>query len=164
MIMNIRKSITEDLNAILDIFEYARNQMRLNGNPKQWGINRPSVEIIKKDIEDKNSYVIEKDNQICGVFTFIVGKEPNYQTIKNGKWLNDDKYGTVHRIASNGKEKGILNACLSFCEDKIDNIRIDTHDDNKIMQHLLEKSGYKKCGIIYVEDKTPRIAYQKVVK
>lgn len=29
------------------------------------------------------------------------------------------------------------------------------------MQKLLEKYGYIKCGIIHVEDGTPRIAYQK---
>jgi RimJ/RimL family protein N-acetyltransferase len=44
---------------------------------------------------------------------------------------------------------------------QIPNIRIDTHRDNAIMQHLLEKNGFVKCGIIYVEDGSPRIAYQK---
>lgn len=31
------------------------------------------------------------------------------------------------------------------------------------MQHLLDKNGFKYCGIVYVEDGTERIAYQKVV-
>ena len=35
-------------------------------------------------------------------------------------------------------------------------------DSNKIMQHLLEENGFTKCGIIHVEDGTPRIAYQKM--
>ena len=54
-----------------------------------------------------------------------------------------------------------MELCLSFCETKISNIRVDTHNDNKIMQYLLEKHGYQKCGIIYVKDGSPRIAYQK---
>jgi RimJ/RimL family protein N-acetyltransferase len=51
--------------------------------------------------------------------------------------------------------------CLQYCEQRISNIRVDTHKDNLIMQHLLAKSGYEKCGIIFVEDGSPRIAYQK---
>ena len=30
------------------------------------------------------------------------------------------------------------------------------------MQHLLEKNGFTRCGIIHVADGTPRIAYQKL--
>ena len=34
---------------------------------------------------------------------------------------------------------------------------MDTHTDNGIMQSLLEKLGFKRCGIIYVvEDNYPR--------
>ena len=41
-------------------------------------------------------------------------------------------------------------------------LRADTHADNKIMQHLLEKNGFARRGIIHVEDGTPRVAYQKL--
>ena len=34
--------------------------------------------------------------------------------------------------------------------------------DNKIMQHLLEKNGFTRCGIIHVADGSPRFAYQKL--
>ena len=110
-----------------------------------------------------SAYVIVEQNRICGVFAFFTGIEPTYQLIENGTWQNDAPYGTVHRIAGNGQCKGILAETLSFCEKQINNIRIDTHDDNKIMQHLLAKYGYQKCGYIYVEDGSRRIAYQKVV-
>ena len=30
------------------------------------------------------------------------------------------------------------------------------------MQHLIEKNGFQRCGIIYVEDGSPRIAYEKI--
>ena len=39
---------------------------------------------------------------------------------------------------------------------------VDTHADNKVMQHLLESEGFTRCGIIHVEDGTPRIAYQRL--
>ena len=42
-------------------------------------------------------------------------------------------------------------------------MRIDTHTDNKVMQKLLTKLGFQRCGIIYViEDNYPRYAYEKV--
>ena len=30
------------------------------------------------------------------------------------------------------------------------------------MQHLFEKNGFKKCGIIYLEDGSERLAYQLI--
>ena len=162
--MTIRKAGVEDLDNILAIYAYAREQMRLTGNPTQWGEDYPSLEIVQKDLQDGSSYVITEENdEICGVFVFIVGEEPTYRKIENGNWLNDDSYGTIHRVAGNGKQKGILRRCLAYCESKIPNVRVDTHKDNRIMQHLLESCGYQRCGTIYVADGSPRIAYQKKV-
>lgn len=161
--MIIRKNTLEDLDIVMNIYEYARSQMKKNGNPTQWGDNRPSRDTIVEDIENGNSYVIECDNSICGVFTFIIGEDDTYKHIE-GEWLNNDLYGTIHRIASNGKVGGILEECINYCQHKISNIRVDTHENNKIMRHLLEKKGFTKCGIIYVSDGSPRIAYQKSFK
>lgn len=160
--MNIRKSTASDLENILRIYAHAREQMKINGNPNQWGDDRPAPEVVARDIENGNSYVIEASKKVCGVFVLIAGDEPTYQNIE-GKWLNDKPYGTVHRIASDNSVKGILENSLAYCEKKIGNIRIDTHADNQIMQHLLSKFGYTKCGIIFVEDGTPRTAYQKAL-
>jgi hypothetical protein len=30
------------------------------------------------------------------------------------------------------------------------------------MQHLLDKNGFKYCGVVYLENGSERIAYQKV--
>lgn len=159
--MNIRPAIPADLPQMQKIYAYARMQMKQNGNPSQWGDDRPAEAILKEDIRKGQSYIIEEKDQICGVFAFIIGNAPSYQLIEQGRWLNDAPYGTIHRIAGNGSVKGIFDECLSYCMAQIPNIRIDTHADNLIMQHLLAKNGFQKCGIIYVEDGTPRFAYQK---
>ena len=91
------------------------------------------------------------------------GPDKMYNKIDDGKWLNDDTYGVIHRIASNNKTKNILKTAIEFCENKFPNVRIDTHENNKIMQYLLDKYGYVKCGIVYAPDATERIAYQKIV-
>jgi Ribonuclease G/E len=158
----IRYTTLKDLSSAMAIYAYAREQMKRNGNPTQWGDSRPSEETIAADILAKNSYVIMDDeDRICGIFTFITGPDPTYAKIYDGKWLNDKPYGVIHRIASDGREKGILDTALSYCEALTCNIRIDTHRDNKIMQHLLEKHDFIRCGIIYIDDGSPRIAYQK---
>ena len=41
------------------------------------------------------------------------------------------------------------------------NIRIDTHRDNRIMRHNIEKHGFAYCGIIYLANGDERLAYQK---
>lgn len=162
--MTIRKTIHEDMEHILAIYAYAREQMRLSGNPNQWGDYYPSAEIVQRDIENGSSYVVtDEKNEICAVFVFVIGEDPTYQKIENGHWLNDDAYGTLHRLAGSGKQKGILRLCLAYCESKMPNVRVDTHEDNRIMQHLLESCGYQRCGTIYVADGSPRIAYQKKV-
>lgn len=38
------------------------------------------------------------------------------------------------------------------------------HADNHTMQHVTEKDGFIRTGIIYAADKTPGIAYQKALK
>ena len=159
----VRHSQPADLQQIEAIFSYARKQMALNGNPSQWKNDRPSMELVKKDIENGNSYVIEnEEREIVGTFAYIIGIEPTYLEIK-GKWLDDAPYGTIHRIASNGKEKGVFETTLSFAEGFGKDIRIDTHKDNRIMLHLIEKSGFQRCGIIIVDDGSERIAFQKKI-
>lgn len=159
---NIRNADLSDLKEIMDIYEYARKFMKQTGNRNQWANKFPPENLIKEDIEKKQLYIIEKSGFICGVFAFIIGNDPTYSIIKNGEWLSYEKYGTVHRVASNGKSKGIFNEIITFCESKINHLRIDTHKDNKIMQHLIEKNGFYKCGIIYVTDGTSRLAYEKI--
>ena len=96
------------------------------------------------------------------MFSFYIGEDSTYSQIYDGKWLSDKEYGTIHRIAGNGKGKGILKKAVSYCEERIPHLRIDTHEDNKIMQAAIEKNGFTKCGTILTEKGSPRIAYEKL--
>ena len=53
---------------------------------------------------------------------------------------------------------------MDFCFSHDTNIRIDTHRDNKIMQHNILKHGFTYCGIIYLTSGDERLAYQKLIK
>ena len=112
---------------------------------------------------EQNVYVAEENGQIEAVFAFILGADPTYAAIEDGQWLDDTlPYGTVHRLASAGKHKGVGKAVLDWSMEHCQSLRADTHADNKIMQHLLEKNGFTRCGIIHVADGSPRFAYQKL--
>ena len=160
--MKVRLAKHCDLEAILSIYEKARIFMRSIGNLTQWGNTYPSVEIIQTDIENENLFVVVDDlNTIQAVFALILGEDPSYQLI-DGAWLSDDTYATLHRVASSGTQKGVFNACVEFAWSVCSNLRIDTHENNKLMRHLIEKHKFVYCGIIIVEDGSPRHAYQKL--
>lgn len=159
--IRIRKALPENLDRIMVIYAAAKRFMDQTGNPTQWKIGYPAREMIQKDIQDGYCYVCEgADNEIHGVFYFRVGEDPTYRVIEDGAWPNQEPYGTFHRVASDGSCRGILSRIVSYCIHLCPQLRADTHHDNHVMQHLLEKNGFVRCGIIYVEDGTPRIAYQ----
>lgn len=157
--MEIRKSKLENIDEIMNIYSLAKSYMVAHGNVSQWADGYPQENIIRSDIINENNYVILNDDEIVATFTFIIGDDPTYQIIRNGNWHSDKTYGTIHRLASNGKIKGIAKACFSFCAKQIDYIRIDTHADNIIMQKTIENFGFQKCGNIYVRDGSERIAF-----
>lgn len=158
--MYIRKSRQEDIPAMLRIYEEAKSFMRESGNPNQWNGSYPEEWLLQRDIQSGNSYVMEENGEIAATFAFIIGEDPTYSRIENGAWLNNLPYGTVHRLAGKTGCHGIAEACFGWCKTQIDNLRADTHADNKVMQHLLEKNGFVPCGKIYLESGAERIAYQ----
>lgn len=161
--MNIRSTELKELPLVMEIYDCARNFMRTTGNTTQWVNGYPSEAFIRQEIEEGHSFVCaDEQGGISGTFCFILGDDPTYQHIYEGAWLNDEPYGVVHRLATNGRRKGVAAACLDWCFQRMPNVRVDTHRDNKVMQHILEKHGFQRCGIIYVKDGTERIAYQKI--
>jgi len=159
--MRISATEPKDLPIVMNIYDYARTFMRANGNTTQWMDGYPSETLIRQEIEDGHSFVCtDEQGEILGTFCFILGEDPTYQHIYDGAWLNDEPYGVIHRMATSGKQRGVSEACLDWCFQRCGNIRVDTHRDNKVMQHILTKHGFQRCGIIYVKNGTERIAYQ----
>ena len=158
----IRLAKKEDFEQIWSVYLDAREFMRQTGNPSQWGDFYPTEPMLCEDISLERLYVIEREGKICGVFLFEMGPDPWYAEIDDGAWLDDRPYGVIHRVAAKAGEKGIFKECLSFALSQTKHLRIDTHADNKVMQHVLEKNGFVRCGIVYVhERRSPRIAYER---
>ena len=162
--MTVRRATLEDIEQIMEVYLHAKEYMVASGNPNQWVNGYPSREVIEMDIHKQQFYVCEKNGKVHGAFMFFVGEESTYQVIEQGAWKNDEPYGTIHRLGSDGKCRRIFEECLAFCRKQHENLRADTHHDNKTMQHLLEKHGFERCGIVYMKDGSQRIAYQSVGK
>ena len=158
----IRLARPDDLQEILSVYAIARTFMAEHGNPTQWGNTYPARELLEEDIRLGQLYVDEWEGKIDGVFAYIPGDDPTYQII-DGAWISDMPYAAIHRVAGSGKRSGTLGRCLAYCRARTPHIRIDTHEDNTVMQSVLAKHGFKYCGTIYLANGDPRRAYELII-
>lgn len=157
----IRPACEADLPAILEILEAGRGIMRRSGNLHQWKDGYPSADIIRRDIASGCGFLVEDDEAPVAYFAFLPSPEPTYAYIEGGEWLQDEMpYHVIHRLASLPDAHGVFRSVLDWCCRQDPNIRIDTHRDNRIMQHCLRQYGFRYCGIIYLTSGDERLAYQ----
>lgn len=158
----IRLATMNDLPCLREVFATAQQFMVDTGNPHQWSVGHPSDRLLITDISAGHLYVEEIDGIVHAAFAFILGEDPTYAYIEDGAWLTNTPYGTIHRLASDGTNPGFFGRCIDFCHRKISHLRVDTHHDNRVMQHLAETHGFTRCGIIYLANGSPRIAYERI--
>lgn len=156
--MEIRKAAPSDIPRIMEIYRAAQEFMIKSGNPGQWGRTHPTEEDVADDIEKGFCHVIYDGTGVHAVCAICTGDDPYYGVI-DGAWLNDEEYVAIHRIANDGAFRGVVAFVTDFCKEKYRNIRVDTHEKNLTMQRALERSGFVRCGTIWVRDNSPRIAF-----
>ena len=156
----IRPATTADIPAILEIFDIARGIMRKNGNFSQWMGAYPGEPEVVADIALGEEFVIEEDGIVCAAFTLMSRPEPTYAVIDNGAWRQNGPYGTIHRVASNGKCRGVVRQAVEFALQYHKVLRCDTHADNLPMQGALTGAGFVDCGTVYMNDGTPRMGFE----
>ncbi len=188
--LTIRLAEAGDLDELLRVFAAARDFMRKNGNPNQWGQNRPTPDEVVNSIRGRDCYVVERETEdgrraVCGTFVVRFGPDPMYAKIEDGGWLSDEPYMTIHALASDGTVRGIFDIARGFAEahpsrflagqlpdgpdggpaapdEPVRFLRVDTHRDNLVMQRKFLGSGFTYCGIVHmVIDGTERLAYEK---
>lgn len=162
--LSLRNATEADLGEIQRIYEYAQDYMIRSGNPTQWGRSYPSADLIRSDIQKRVCKVIYDETGIHGVFALFDGAEPTYAHIEEGEWLNDEPYVTIHRLAGDGRVHGLFQCAADHCKSISPNVRVDTHANNTTMQRLIEKNGFKKCGIIHVRDGSRRASVRVPVR
>jgi hypothetical protein len=157
----IRKATYDDMPALMEVFRKARGIMRESGNLHQWNDGYPSEEVITADIRAGHCFVLCEGGEVLATMAFIPGPDPTYAEIYDGWWLSDAPYHVIHRIAAREPGNNAAKRLLDWAFTQTGCIRIDTHEDNVIMHHLLHKYGFLRCGIIHLANGDPREAYQK---
>lgn len=111
-----------------------------------------------------------RDNNVVGTAVVSFDGEKNYESIYNGEWASSGEYAVIHRIAIDESYKGIglsfviIKNIEKICLNKgVYSIKIDTHKENVSMQRMLLKNGFQYCGIIYLDDKSKRLAFEKTL-
>ncbi len=165
----LRRAQTQDLAAIMKIIDDAKNLLKKNGSP-QWQNGYPNRETFAQDIATQTNWVLINGNKVAATATLQLTPEPTYRNITQGQWQQpDEPYATIHRvtISSNYRGQGLSKLLFSNLltvgqMQGIKNFRVDTHRNNKAMQHVVENFNFKRRGIIKVNDQNDpeRLAYE----
>lgn len=164
---NFRKATPSEIPAIWKILQQAIIRRKEDGST-QWQDGYPNPDVVKKDVEAGQGFVLTDKNNIIGYTAILINDEPEYSKII-GEWLSNDDFVVFHRVAISEKYlgKGLSIKIIEFIEkfaleNKIYSIKADTNFDNIAMLKIFEKSGYKYCGKVYFRA-SERKAFEKVL-
>lgn len=162
--VELRNALLSEAQACYQCIEDARAYHKTMGFV-QWHPNYPTPQTIVDDIHRHLGYVFVADDEVIGYCCIIIGDEPAYHNI-DGAWKTDRPYAVIHRMAFNQKARGKGLSKVAFAQIKtlcrsrgIRAIRVDTQDENKVMQHILGREGFQYCGLIEF-DGGPKLAYE----
>lgn len=169
--MRLELSTINDVEKIIEIIDEAKIYLA-SLNIDQWQNGYPNKTEIENDISNNESYVVFNDqNQIIATSMFTINPEQTYKIIE-GSWIIDEskKYGVIHRLAIKKEYKKMGVASFMFEKfheqlkrQKINSLKIDTHEQNLGMQSLIQKLGYQYCGVIYTKYQAKRLAFEKIL-
>lgn len=167
--MKIDHAQSQDLPSIMNIIKDAQRYLAAL-NIDQWQDGYPDQVQLENDIINQESYVITNDkNKIMATVMFTTRKESTYQNI-DGAWVISESlpYGVIHRlaVADEFRSMGLAKFAFDYFEKQlitlgITNLKIDTHPDNLGMQKLIKNRAYQYCGVITLESKAIRFAFEK---
>ena len=162
--MEIRLAFPNEVNAVMKVIEDAKKTLAKAGSD-QWQNDYPNADIIIDDIISGQAYVALEEGELLAYAAVTKSPEKAYEAIYDGNWEGKEvEYLVFHRIAvaSDVQGQGVAQTFLEGLIEGFDylDFRSDTHDQNKVMQHIFEKLGFKQVGKVPVDGE--RLAYQKV--
>ena len=168
MNLQFRKATLQEIPQIWEILQKAIQRRKEDGS-NQWQDGYPNPEILKADIEKGAGFVLSESENLVGYCAVLINNEPAYEGIE-GKWLTNEDFVVVHRIAiaQNYLGKGLAKEMMKFIEEfaiqnNIYSVKADTNFDNLAMMKSFEKAGYIYCGEVYFRGSARR-AYEKVLE
>ena len=170
----LKQANINDIDNVMMVINSAKKYLK-NQGLQQWNLDDgyPSKETLKNDILNKTCYILINNDDVIGTMSILLTPDENYEEIYDGKWLTNNKYASIHRIAvrEDFHNQSIGKVMLELAEEiviynNIKSIRIDTHKNNIPMQKTLIKSSYTKCGFIILkrtQTDNLRDAFEKVL-
>lgn len=169
----VRPGQSADVPAILAVIAGARAFLG-HQHIDQWQGSYPDAAAVEQDIARGVNRVLVMDGQVVGTASLIQGPDPFYKYIEGGTWIGgaDVPYYAIHRFALGDAGRGLhlsrvfMTSLLSELYSRgVRDVRIDTHPDNRIMQHVVTGNGFAHRGTVYLDEPVPeRLAYQLVME
>ena len=162
--MEIRLAFPNEVAAVMKVIEDARKTLAKSGSD-QWQNGYPNADIIIDDIILGQAYVALEEGEVLAYAAVTKSPEAAYEAIYDGNWEGKEaEYLVFHRIAvaSDVQGQGVAQTFLEGLIEGFDylDFRSDTHAENKAMQRIFEKLGFKQVGKVPVDGE--RLAYQKL--
>ncbi|MFX3618832.1 MAG: GNAT family N-acetyltransferase [Sporolactobacillus sp.] len=149
-----------DLSSIMAITDQAKVFLKSQG-VDQWQNGYPALGDFEQDIRDQDLFVFKLNDQVAAYAALIAGPDEHYKLIEDGEWLNQEgPYYAIHRVAVSEQFRGqqvaqrLFERSLDYLRSNhpsVKSVRVDTHPENQIMQHVLTKVGFKRTGNVYME-------------
>lgn len=167
--MEFRLAKEIDREKIERIYEDGSLKLKSLGINQWQGNEKPNLNNFSNLNENNIIYVLE-DKEIIVSTLIIYDKDEDYENNLVGTWNSPKPYVALHRIAtlSGARKKGYGRKIIEFAENyarenNFKSVRVDTHRENKSMQNLLNSMEYNYVGIVYLDGKRERFAYEKIL-
>ena len=168
MATEFRKATPMDVEKAWMVLDGARRHMIEIGR-HQWTQQYPSRDNVVKDIDGGHAYLLLEDKEVVAYAAVAVNGEPEYEHM-HGKWISEQDYIMMHRLAVSMAHRGKGLARRYFDEVEhlaqvidIHSIKVDTNYDNVEMLALLPRLGYEYCGEVEYGIKGKRLAFEKLI-
>jgi len=167
----IRPARTADLDAILRIVESGRKFLEEQDLPQWQAGTGPSRAGIESYIQRQIGYVLMVEGQVVG-YAALVPSPDGAPPLTEGKYEGvHDNYAAIHQVAIDTAYRG-RGLAGQFMRDMVtvagilgyQDIRIDTHRGNVIMQKIILGTGFTYRGVMHLPiPNGERLAYQMLL-
>ena len=167
------------VSALLDVGHETTASLGIDeGRNKKY----PSSRRLMHSIKNGTTHVVEDgDGRLIAVFAVSFSPDKNYaRGLEGGAWLTDtdadpQPYAELHWVSVDytARRRGVG----MFILDKADqlaraegraSIRADVYELNAPMQKLLEKHGYRRCGVVVIRDvlgrEKRRVGFERLLR